>query len=497
MTQGRIRISANSIHGATAWVIPILLGFVVTPLLVASLGVKGYGIYSLVVGLIQYSFNLQFGRAMTNYVAKVRAGNDAFRKFCTSTLVLAILVAFVGSLTIALSADVLVSEYFRISPELQSETTEVVRIAAVVLMSMAVLYLSWSVLHGMEFFSTFSKLSGGYSVSVALGSVSVALAGGGLRSILALQLFITLGFLISTLVLLSKSGARRFFDTKPDLDSLKSVFRSAMPIIGYQVVGNAVVLIERGLVSARLGEAALSYYVVAMNLAINLNGLAASLSLAILPVASQKESDWEGFRATYEKATTYIIALMTGIMTTVVIFGEQFLQVWLGMEFAESAILVLIPGVLAFGLHSFSVIVFQVADGTGRSRLNLITTFLAGVVFVIVAFATIDGFGIESPAFARLASAMIWLMYMFVVDRIIRGSWGIGFFSRVFATLIPAIAMSSVVGIFVQQLWSGQWTSVIVGSAVTSFVFLFFAILFGVIRFQEIRELLKQFKGSR
>jgi len=58
MTPRLDRISANSVHGAVAWAIPILLGFVVTPLLVISLGVKGYGIYSLVVGLIQYSFNL-------------------------------------------------------------------------------------------------------------------------------------------------------------------------------------------------------------------------------------------------------------------------------------------------------------------------------------------------------------------------------------------------------------------------------------------------------
>jgi len=439
----------------------------------------------------------QFGRAMTNFVAKVRGGNDTFRKLCSSTLLLAIAVAFIGSLTIALSANVLVTEYFRIAAELQSEAVEVVRIAAVVLMSMAVLYLSWSVLHGMEFFALFAKLSGGYSISVGVGSVSIALAGGGLRSILIIQLAITLGFLIITLALLSKRGALRFFGTKPDFESVKAVFRSALPIIGYQVIGNIVVLIERGLVSSRLGEAALSYYVVAMNLAINLNGLAASLSLVMLPIASQRESDWESFRGIYEKATTYIIALMTGIMTTVVVFGDQFLQVWLGREFAQSAILVLIPGVLAFGIHSFSVIVFQVADGTGRSRLNLITTFLAGLVFVVVAFTTIGRFGIESPAFARLASAMVWVLFMFVVDRMIRRSWGIRFFSRLFTSLLPAIVGSAIVGIAIQTQWSGNWISLIVSSAVTSSVFLFSAILFGVIRFREIKDLLTQFKFSR
>lgn len=487
MTQ---RVSTNSVHGAVAWAIPVLLGFIVTPLLVSGLGIKGYGVYSLVVGIIQYSFNLQFGRLMTHYVARAHGGEEPARKLCSSTVLLAVLIALTGSLIIAILSSVIVDEVFRVSLELRAEAVTAVRLSSVVLMSMAVLYLSWSVLQGLGHFALFAKLSGVYSISISFSAILIALSGGTIAWIFISQILVTILFIGITIAILRHLNVGVYFFERPDRGSIEEVVRGSVPVIGYQVVGNAVVLIERGLVSARLGEAALSFYVVAMNLAINLHGLAASLSLSILPYASNRNRDWDSFRNTYEKATTYIIALMTGITTTVVIFGEQILRVWLGPEFGESATAVLIPGVIAFGLHAFSVVAFQVVDGTGRSRLNLLTTFASGVVFTAVAVGLIGTLGIAGPAFGRLASSGVWLVFMLLIDRGLRGSLGGRFFGGITVRLSVPVITCLIFGNLFQEYFHGSWASLLLGMLMTTICFGIVSTGVGVIRFRELRELL-------
>jgi len=485
-------VSRNSVHSAIAWCVPVLLGFVATPLLVSALGVSGYGIYALVISLIQYSFNLQFGRLMTHYVARAKGGDTHSKRLCTSTMVLALLVSLLGAGAIAMSADLIVTELFRVSPAFQSEAIQSVRISALVLMSMAVLYLSWSVLQGLGSFAPFAAISGGYSVSISVAAILVAVLGGGINGILVAQFAVTVLFILLTLILLLNRGASGVFDSSVDRSNLAEAGRMALPVIGYQVIGNAVVLLERGMVSSKLGESALSFYVVAMNLAINLHGLAASLSLSILPFASSQTHDWESIRATYEKATTYTIALMTGLSTCVVMFAEQILEVWLGREFSGTATWVLIAGVMAFGLHSFSVVAFQVVDGTGRSRINLITTLVAGFIFAVVSISSIGLLGLEGPAIGRLASAIAWFVFMLAIDRSLRGSWGIGFFGGLFVRLAPAVIVSTTIALLVQEHFFGTWLSLLSGMLVSTLSFFFVALSTGVLRFGAIVEIVRR-----
>ncbi|HEX8247252.1 MAG TPA: hypothetical protein VF599_03630, partial [Pyrinomonadaceae bacterium] len=62
-------IAKNVFYGFTSWILPFILTFFATRLIVKSLGKHEYGIYSLVLGFIGYSFVFSIGRAITKYVA--------------------------------------------------------------------------------------------------------------------------------------------------------------------------------------------------------------------------------------------------------------------------------------------------------------------------------------------------------------------------------------------------------------------------------------------
>ncbi|HMS11108.1 MAG TPA: hypothetical protein PKE66_16590, partial [Pyrinomonadaceae bacterium] len=55
----------NISFGALTWVGPMALSLIATPYIVGALGLAGYGIYALVLGIISYSFNFGVGRAAT------------------------------------------------------------------------------------------------------------------------------------------------------------------------------------------------------------------------------------------------------------------------------------------------------------------------------------------------------------------------------------------------------------------------------------------------
>ncbi len=481
-------ISNNSIHAALAWVVPLLLSFVATPLLVAALGVKGYGIYSLVVGILFYSFNLHFGRALTRYIAIARAGEPGYKSHGTATIAVAIFTSLAGSLTIFLGAEWIVSELLGIEEGFRSESVTAVRVSAVVVMAMVVLNLGWAALHGLELFKTFSRLSNGYSITLTIGSVLIAANTGSFKDIVLFHLALTFSWILLTLISLKRNGAGDLLALRFDLAALREVVGYSAPIIGYQVIGNAVVLIERGLVTAKMGAESLTYYVIPMNLAIHLHGLASSLSLSILPFASSLQEDRARLLATYEKASTYIIWLMAGIVTTITVFGEQLLRVWIGDEFSDRGASVLLIGMLAFGLHSFTVVAFQVADGTGKSHWNLIATFIAGIVFIAFAFGTIEALGLNSPALGRLAAAVIWMGFLFQMDRTLRGFSGFGFFGKLALQLTAPVLVGVGFGTFVQSVWAGSWSSLAFGGGATFSVFVIVSLMAGVIRYQELIE---------
>lgn len=484
------RLSRNSIHSAVAWFVPIVLSLVATPILVTALGVKEYGIYSLIVGILFYSFNLHFGRALTRYIASARGGDSGSLSRTTATVVVALVTAILGSALIYFTAESVV-EVLAIESDYRPKSINAVRLSAFVVAAMVILNLTWSVLHGLELFKVFSRLSNGFSASLTIGSVIIAWRTGSFLDIISYHLFLSSIFIIAGFGYLLREKALRLFSFSIDVASLRDVLSYSLPIIGYQLIGNVVVLFERGMITGKLSAEALTFYVIPMNLAIHLHGLASSLSLSVLPFASTHQDDRQTLLATYEKGTRYLSWLMTGIVTVAIVFGNQLLEVWIGKEFAEKGTSILILGMLAFGIHSLSVVAFQIADATGRSSKNLFTTFIAGVVFIVTTIFLFDGMGLSTPAVGRILTALVWLTFMLWMDRLLRGEFGGRFFADIIIRIAPAAISAAVIGLLFQSIMFGSWFTLLIGGIASFAVYGVVSLSTRVIPYSELKARLK------
>ena len=100
----------NVIYGSLAWILPLGLSFVATPIIVRSLGNSDYGIYALVLGFISYSFTFNFGRAITKYIAEYRVTGESekIRDVISASFFLNIAIGLIGVLVMCLLAGWLV-----------------------------------------------------------------------------------------------------------------------------------------------------------------------------------------------------------------------------------------------------------------------------------------------------------------------------------------------------------------------------------------------------
>lgn len=375
------KIIRNVLYGFSTWILPISLSFVVTPILVKTLGNVEYGIYALVLGFIAYSFNFNIGRAATRYIADYKASRreKEIGKIVSSTLILNLTVGSIGLIVIYFLSPWLVVELFNIELPLQTTSISAIRISGLIIFLMMVSQVFTSIIQGYHRFDIYAALQNFSSLSGLIGNLILALIGYGLIELLYWNLLIIsiscFFSLISCIRLLS--GINLFTFSK---ESLKLVSMYSSGVIGYQIAANALLLFERGWVTSKFGPSELTYYVVPMSLAMLLHGFIVSLTMVIFPTVSEIGLNRQKLLRIYLMANKFVSLIIVLPAFFLIFYSNEILSYWIGKDFSTESTTFLILHVLTFTFASMFVVSFQVAEGLGKTRLNFMI-MLFGLIF--------------------------------------------------------------------------------------------------------------------
>src|SRR5215217_7022476 len=104
-------LAVNSLFSVVAWIFPIMLGFIATPILVHGLGSEQYGLFAIVLGFLSYSFTFGVGKVVGKYIPELQAAGETEKvtQVVSATFWFSLAVGIVGSVTLALTAPVIVS----------------------------------------------------------------------------------------------------------------------------------------------------------------------------------------------------------------------------------------------------------------------------------------------------------------------------------------------------------------------------------------------------
>src|SRR5215213_1833867 len=110
-------LAVNSLFSVVAWIFPIMLGFIATPILVRGLGSEQYGLFAIVLGFISYSFTFGIGKVAGKYVPEFRANGDDEKvtQVISATFWLSLGVGVVGSVALVILTPTIVTRLLLIS----------------------------------------------------------------------------------------------------------------------------------------------------------------------------------------------------------------------------------------------------------------------------------------------------------------------------------------------------------------------------------------------
>lgn len=414
----KISLINNSIFSVLSWFMPIVIGFIATPIIVRSLGNREYGLYAVILGFISYSFSFGIGKVLTKYIAEYRASGetDKIAEVVSATFWLSIGLAFTGTIVVALSARFLAAEVLYLPPDQQRMGEIGLYLACAAIIATILSQIFQYILQGIHRFRSFVILTNVSGLLLNIGNVTLAVLGYG-----------TAALLTWNLIALCIMGAAFAFDAMRYLPefSLRPRFRSSIwssvlrygvNIILYQIFGNILLAFERGWVVRKFGAEAATFYVIPMTLAIYMHSIIGSCLLAVFPVFNELLADKAKLTELYQKATKLLIALVFMFSTMLIVGGRPLLRVWIGEEMAARGYAILVIHTLTFGLTAVMMMVWQLAESYRAPMFNTIATFVWMAIAIPLMIVLADGWNIEGIASARLIGVVATVPFLLIIE---------------------------------------------------------------------------------
>jgi O-antigen/teichoic acid export membrane protein len=480
----KLSVSGNVVFGFLGWALPLGISFVLTPVIVRSLGVEAYGLFGLVITFTGYFATLNFnvGRSVIRLIAAQDSRSQVRRisEVISSASLLYLLVGFASAAVLAGAAKWLVISVLGITPELRGTAILALRIAAVGLIFTMVSQVLMAVAQGLQRFDVSTYLSVASGGGQILGNGILAYCGYGVTSLVMWNLVVSIlsfgGYLGTVRFLLP--GFKLLWSA--DKSVLRSLLKFGGAVTAYQVCSSLIVLFERGWINRSLGTAAVGYYIVPMTVATYLHSMISSMSLVLFPMASEAESrgDRKLLHSIYTRAIKLIWVVVVFFGITLCLGSRQFMVNWMGNDFAVRTAVLLAIQVAVFSLIAMIIVPWQIADGIGFPGINAILCLFWLVCTSVLGIILTGKIGLCGFAWARLAGMVVLPLYVFWVERRAFGKCLAGFWVSIIWRLLLAGAGTAAAEIalfyFLPVGWAGFIICSLLGGA------LFAAIVWGV-----------------
>lgn len=470
--------AVNMITSGGGFILPIMINFFITPILLKFLGEEGYGLQSLMLVISGYFAIMDLGIdiPITKYLAEDHAKDDKISvgKLLNTTFVIYIVMGLLGACIIFFMRDLLADSIFKISPD-QRHAAVVVFVLSGVGFALNTL-TSWGMacLNGLQrydianiirvatmFFSSVVGLLAVYFGYGVIGFVVIRVIGYALSALFCLYYpFVVIPY----------------FKFRPYLDV--SIIRRVAPFLGMGLLlrasGFVVAGLDRTFIGMWTGVASVAVYSVIWNVITPTIGLMNSVFNFFFPLTSELHGsgDFDQLRSIFLRTSKFQVAMVFLIFPLLIIFGNEFLRLWVGDSIAEQAkwllpmlIVCSMFGNLALGLLN------EVAVGMGKVRAFAIYSMIKAAVLAISLALFINLFGLVGAGIAYLVTSGVDILFsLFVlkkylcidVVRLLRVAYAMPFVLS---------AVMCVVGLFLRQFASG-WGSLTMIIGCLSFLYI-------------------------
>lgn len=403
-----------------------LLWLIATPIFIAGLGGDLFGVWVLVQSMLGFSqlFGLGLTTAITRFLAKYRGREepDAFRGIIETTGWMYMILGFVAALLTFLLRDWLVVRVIHPPAEYISACSELVALVSAGILVRFFYSVCQSALQGFERHDLAARVGMYANATMILVNIVLVVGGHGLREMVLVVIACnTLGGIAMWLLLRWNFVPGLSLRPQLDGDVIREVWEFGFFNGVRAVVGNLGNYLELFIVSAVLDSGAVGVLGVARRLPLQVHALVGNAMGFLFPFSGTlfERSDDVRLRRVYDKATTAVVIIVSGLLLPILLFGPDFLALWIDPEFAGVARVALLIYCVRYALLPMTIVNHHYLLGAGLAALQAaIVGIVSGLVLLAVWIMT-PRYGIEGAAIATLVDIpAVFLTRLYVERRI-------------------------------------------------------------------------------
>jgi O-antigen/teichoic acid export membrane protein len=441
------------------------LAFFTTPYIVHRLGTDAYGLLMTVGIMTSYLWfmDLGLGGASVKYIAEHAARNewDEVRRILWSSWIAYLFLGALAATVLVLITPLAVYRWFRIPPELQESAVAVFHLSALGFLVGMLNNAPAAIPRALQRFDIVNR------ISILIGTLQTLLAVGLLALGYSVRAVVAGNLAVAVLSLGIHVGvARRLFPQwgRPRLEAgiLRRLIRFGGWLTVSSLAGPILVHLEKIILAHQISTAAVAYYTVPYSLVSRFWILSGAFSGALFPLFSSLHGS--GFHTTVvdlnARVTRIVALLLLPLVIFCVVFGRDFLEFWMGPDFAARSTGALQILAIAMLVNAIAWSPYVMLQASGRPDLTAKFHLAELVVHLPLTLVFVRLWGVTGAALAWFFRVALDTSLIYgAAIRLYRLDWR----SWVRAIAAPATGIMVATGVILglsRELVPADWSSV-------------------------------------
>ncbi len=411
-------LARNATSNLAGYSVNIIIGFLLSPFVVLSLGDTIFGIWTLVRSLTGYYGILDFGLfgAVSHYVTRYITKGD--EKGVNNTISTAmVILGGVGIFSILLTIILTLNspQWFSTQTSHHSQFQWALLITGISISINFPLVLYKSVLYSLQRLEVINGIVIVKRILEAVLTVIILNAGYGILGITIVHVTTNIiGWTAQIYLAHSLYPKLSLSVQKFSKDSYKELFGFSLWSTIINTAERTVVIIDSLLIGMFLTVEAVTFYVIGANLVPYYYALIQAITWVITPFATARNAlgDQETIKRVFALGTQGTVTLGALIGTGMILLGEDFLKLWMGEKYisgeiysSSATILTLLT--LAVFFRIIQSCGFQVLFGMGKVKYLAFLATLEIILNITLSIALIPQFGLIGVALGTLLPAFL------------------------------------------------------------------------------------------
>lgn len=397
----------------------MISSLIFTPILIALLGQKEYGLYSLMIVIVGYLsiLDLGLGNAIIRYIARNRAAADKTLEASLNGFFLRLFIG-IGCLSLLIGFFLFSHVDHIFGQSLSKEQLEKAKIMGYIMtISLAMQFplgVFTSILQAYEKF-IFIKLTTLLQVIIQpLTMLFFLLQGTNSVTLIAIIAIYNILFLALDAIYCTKVLSIQFTFTIKNTALIKEIFVYSFFIFITVIVDKIYWQTDQVLLGILKGTADVAIYAVAVQIVLIFMSLALAISGLFLPRISMlvtKENGLEEINQLFIKVGAIQCLVVGYILGGFFLFGQEFLLLWLGKDFIDIYAIVLII-MVPFSIDLIQNLGLNVLKAKNLFKFRTVLLISVAVANVFISIPAIYFYG-------KIGTAMITACSLFIGNVVI------------------------------------------------------------------------------